>query len=112
MRSFLIISIFLIACNNGGISLEEAQRLDTLSISDYNRVLRKENDLAMEGMNLLKTAGEDTAAMRNLLLVNEEIEKWRTLVKDKLPEGFVPSEEQEKMFEKVLEFKDQFSRFR
>ncbi len=113
MRQLLIVLLFFIgACNDGNITWDEARQLDTLTKSDFNRILRKENDLALEGINLMKTANEDTAAMRRLLRVNDEIDNWRELVKEKLPKNIESSPEQQKMFERVLEFKDQFARFR
>jgi hypothetical protein len=109
---YLLFILFFISCNDGNITLEEARKIDTLSETDFNRILRKEHDLALEGLKLIETANEDTAARRRLLTVNEQIDDWRDLVKEKLPDNFTPSEQQKKMFNKVLEFKDRFASFR
>ena len=113
MNKILIVLLVLFAaCNNAGITLEEVRKLDTLSNSDFNKVLRKQNDLALEGINLMKRAGEDTAAMRMLIAVKDEIDRWKELVKEKLPENFNPSPEQNKMVERVVDFEEQYARFR
>jgi hypothetical protein len=40
-RLFMIPLFFIAACNNAAISFEEMQKMDTLSNTDYNRLLRK-----------------------------------------------------------------------
>ena len=103
---FLFLTFSLLACNDAEIKFEEVRQMKSLDTETFNKVLRREHDLAMEGMELIKRAGEDTAAGGRLLVINEEINEWRDLVKEKLPEGFQPSAAQQKMFEKVIEFQE------
>jgi hypothetical protein len=107
---YWILLLVFCSCGEQGITLEEARKKDSLTNSEFNMIVRKEHDLALEGLKLLPYMDEDTAARRRVLMIHDEIEAWRDLVKEKLPPNFVPSPEQNRMFSKVLEFEEQFKR--